>query len=169
MRGNFSAEIVPKHIYDNYVLWDVYTDISAINWQANRPMDLTHRPQQSPTKLANCAIDFCVWTSDNALDTYTEGGGGVNWACGAPSLNVGGGMGCQSTPAKFVASAVFALAPSKWRQTSKSMGKHMVKRMYVRVHVCVCMVIYSTCSKERTLGFVDFEYEGFSINKPDFP
>lgn len=74
----------------------------------------------------------------------------------APSLNVGwAGMGCQSTPAKFVASAVFALAPSKWRQTSKSMGKHMVERVYGRVNVCVwvcvAMGIYSTCSRERTL------------------
>lgn len=164
MRGNFSAELVPKHIYDNYVLWDVYTDISAINWQANRPMDLTHRPQQSPTKLANCAIDFCVWTSDNALDTYT-GGGGVNWACGAPSLNVGGGMGCQSTPAKFVASAVFALAPSKWRQTSKSMGKH-------KVCMWVCVYGYIQYMLERAhtgICGLSFEYEGFSINKPDFP
>lgn len=60
MSGHISAELWLKHIYDNYVLWDVCTDIVAINWQANRPIELTHRPQQSPTKLANCAIDFCV-------------------------------------------------------------------------------------------------------------
>lgn len=88
----------------------------------------------------------------------------------APSLNVGGGMGCQSTPAKFVASAVFALAPSKWRQTSKSMGKHMVKRMYVRVHVCVYGYIQYMLERAHTgICGLSFEYEGFSINKPDFP
>lgn len=93
----------------------------------------------------------------------------------APSLNVGwAGMGCQSTPAKFVASAVFALAPSKWRQTSKSMGKHMVERVNGRVNVCVWVYVYGYIQymldrAHTVICGLSFVYEGFSINKPDFP